>query len=1116
MTVVDQLEQVWLRLDGTQRDLVLGQLAEQGLATSETAVTAGQASMLFLEQVRPGNPGYRVAAVMRARGALDETALRRSLDILVARHQVLRSSFNHAGGQMRQVVQRFATARLDVHDLTGAGPGEVDSFVDDLLARPLAVDAPPLWRMHLVRVAQDEALVVLSLHHLICDGWSIGLLVAEVGEAYRALVRGEEPVLAPLPIQYGDYAAWLQERQADSRPDDPTRRWWADHLAGMPSALTLPTDLPRPAVQGFGGAAEPFTLPDTTMDAVARCAQQHGVTVFMVLLAAYQVLLSRFSGQHQVVVGVPDAGRHRAEVEPLIGFFVNMLPIAADLGGAPTFSELLAQTSGACRGAYGHAEVPFEAMVEDAGLARDLSRSPLFQAAFSYQAEPSARVDLGGDLVLERVPRPASGARFDVEVQAFATPQGLSGWFEYDPALFLPATMERLTRAFERLVAGVVADPARPVDRHALLDPEEEARVVSLATGPTTTWPGAGFLPELLDRSASEQPGAPALRDADRQLDQAGLAALRHRLAHLLLRRGLGRGAIIAVALERSLELVASLQGVMAAGAAYLPIDLGAPAERLAAVLARADLVITSREVAGTLGLEAVAPCPLWAWEDGVAELEACADHPPAVAIGGDDIAYVIYTSGSTGQPKGVANTHAGLRNRLLWMQDAYGLGPGDRVLQKTPYTFDVSVWEFFWPTLAAAELVVLPPGEHRDPTQVARAVRDDDITVLHFVPSMLRLFLPQPPAAEARRLRLVVCSGEALPRDLVDQFHTTYPGGRVALENLYGPTEAAIDVTAWACPAGETGPVPIGRPIANTSVHVLDPHRVPVPVGVIGELYIGGDNVAAGYIGREDLTRERFVPDPFAPGGRLYRTGDLGRLVDDGSPTGYLEYLGRADRQVKLRGQRIELGEIEDVLCRHPEVAAAVVSARTFGPGDVRLVGYVQPVEPGADVDGVALAGHLRRTLPEYMVPGLWMAVTEFPLSANGKCDESRLPQPDVPPVARTIVAPRDEVERLITGVWAEVLGVEQVGVDDAFFDLGGHSLLLIQVREKLAAALDRELSMVELFQHPTPATLAAHLRGASTTTAASDGRSRADLRLRAHAGQRRAAARRSHHQEG
>ncbi|WP_342373526.1 amino acid adenylation domain-containing protein [Propioniciclava soli] len=1117
MTALQGLEGAWLQLGEAQREAVLAQLADQGLGRSEAMVSPGQASMLFLEQLRPGNPGYRVAAVMRVHGPLDPDVLRAALDRVVARHDVLRSSFRHAGGTLTQVVERFASARLREHDLSGATASEVEEYVAELTALPLPVDEPPLWRMHLVRTAPAEALLVLHLHHLICDGWSIGLLVSEIGRAYRALLSGTEPELPELSIQYGDYAAWQRRRLDASVPADPARAWWQDHLAGMPAALALPTDRPRPAVQSFIGGAEGFSLDAATMVSVTRCARAHGVTAFMVLLTAFQVLLSRFSGQTKVVVGVPDAGRRRAEVEPLIGFFVNMLPIAADLGDAPSFVTALARTAAACKGAYANAEVPFETIVEDAHVDRDLSRPPLFQAAFSYQSEPSAGIDLGPGVAAERVARPANGARFDLEIQSFATEAGLSGWFEYDAALFDGPSVARLARAFESLVWGLVADPSRPIDRQPLMSASERDRVIALAGGPRVAWPAAGLIPELLDAAAAARPDEPALRDGERLLDHAGLAALRHRLARLLGERGLGRGSVVAVALERSLELVVSLQAVMAAGAAYLPVDLDAPAERLRDVLADADLLISTADVAHRLGDgESLAACPEWLWDRDGAEIDGFDSAAPDVEILPDDLAYVIYTSGSTGRPKGVANTHRGLRNRLLWMQDAYPIGPGDRIAQKTPYTFDVSVWEFFWPTLAGAALVMLPPGDHRDPAAVARLVRDAAITTMHFVPSMLRLHLAQGEAAQATALRRVICSGEALPRELVQQFHAVFPGERVALENLYGPTEAAIDVTAWPCRAGEDGPVPIGRPIANTSVHVLDAHREPVPLGVVGELYLGGDNVAAGYVGRPDLTAERFVPDPFEPGGRLYRTGDLGRLVDDGGPVAVVEYLGRADRQVKLRGLRVELGEIEAVLVTHPTVAGAVVSARTFGTGDVRLVGYVQPA-PGAEVDGAELGSHLRRYVPDYMVPGIWLSVAGFPLSANGKCDESKLPQPDVTPTQRTVVAPRDDLERLITGVWAETLGIEQVGVDDAFFDLGGHSLLLIQVRERLGELLGRELSMVELFQHPTPAALAAHLRGTSTNSAATAGRGRADQRLRARSGQRRADLRRTQHrQEG
>lgn len=1113
MSVATELDAWWDGLDRAGREAALAELAEQGLSTTEMPVTAGQAAMLFLEEMQPGNPAYQVHAVARATGPLDMAGLRAALQVVVNRHETLRCRFRRDGSTMAQVVDRYAIADLDVLDVDG-GEAAAEAVIAGLLAEPILVDRSPLWRLHVLRTGPEESLLVLRLHHLVCDGWSIGLFVAELGASYRARAQGGTRTLPELSIQYGDYAAWSSEQDEVATAEAPGRRWWQEHLKDMPSALSLPTDLPVPPVQSFRGGSEPFALSGETIEAVAALGRAHGATPFMVLLTAFQVLLTRLSGQDAVVVGVPDAGRRRTEVEPLIGFFVNMLPVAVDLSGPVTFSEALVRCRDACRGGYAHGAVPFERIVEDAGRPRDLSRPPLFQTAFSYQAEPFERIDMGADLRMERVPRPAPGSRFWLEIQSFSTPEGVAGWFEYDAALFRPSTVAQWCRSFELLVESALAGPAVEVDRLPLLTPAERAKVVGLGSGETRTWPGVGILPELVDAAVAAHGSSPAVTAGGRTLDYADFGSLRNRFGYALRARGLGVGNVVAVALERSTRMVVSLHAVMAAGAVFLPVDLAAPEERLRSVLQHADLLVTTSDVlAATDGLASAANCPVWLWDEEGGRLADLPDGPLPVEAGPEDPAYLIYTSGSTGLPKGVVNTHRGLRNRLLWMQDAYDIGPGDRVLQKTPYTFDVSVWEFFWPLFTGAELVVLPPGLHRDPARVAATVRDENISVLHFVPSMLRLHLNEPAARQAKALRWVVCSGEALPRSLVEKFHDVH-GTQArqvdgpALENLYGPTEAAIDVTSWSCSrAAASMPVPIGRPIANTSVYVLDGHGEPVPPGVVGELYLGGDNVALGYKGRPDLTAERFAPDPFRPGGIMYRTGDLGRLVEDGHIPGHLEYMGRIDRQVKLRGVRMELPEIEAVLNRHPAVRASVVSARTFGPGDVRLVGYVQEAGGGDCVDHSELTAHLRRYLPEQMIPGIWAQVEEFPLSANGKCDESKLPLPSVTRPERRVTPARDDLERTIVGTWVEVLGATDISVDDAFFDVGGHSLLLIQVRELLVERLGVELTMVDLFQHPTPAALAAFVRGNGGSTSEQEGRSRAARRVQARAATRRRA---------
>ncbi|MBQ1059238.1 non-ribosomal peptide synthetase [Micromonospora sp. C41] len=1048
-------------------------------------ISVMQQGIWFLEQLRPGNPAYLIPAAVRIRGPLDTALLRQAVDGIVARHESLRTTFELRDGRPVQVVHPALAIPLAETDLRGtpAGGDELEARIVAALREPFDITTGPLLRLALLRLGDDDCVLGVAMHHLVSDGWSVGVLLGELSTRYAALATGAEPALPELSVQYGDYAAWQQDwlRGEDLSAD---LAHWREHLAGAPAVLDLPTDRPRPPVQGFQGASQPFTLPEPVLTALGALGKQHGATTYMALLAAFGVLLRRYSGQDDVVVGVPMANRDRAEVEPLIGFFVNTLPVRVDLTGNPTFTELLGRVRDACLGAYAHQRVPFEKVVEALKPARDLSRPPIFQVGLSYQSDPLPTLALAG-VEFERLPLRAQGARFDLELQLFNDAGGVSGWFEYDRDLFEPATMARMAGHYRRIVELAVAGPHTAVDELPLLDADERDAVLALSRGEARRWPGAGWAHEQIAERARRTPELPAVRFAGRTVGYGELLRRANGLARRLRAAGVGPGVRVGLVLERSVELVVGLLAIWQAGGAYVPVDPGLPARRVALMLDDADpaVVLTQRRLGEKLSWDG----PLWFADELLTDdvpADAADDRPTPVR--GTDVAYVIYTSGSTGRPKGVPNTFAGIRNRLLWMQDAYGLGPGDRVLQKTPYSFDVSVWEFFWPLMTGATLVVARPDGHRDGAYLVDTIRSEQVTTVHFVPSMLQAFLREPDVERCVSLRRVICSGEALPRDLQDRFFTR---SAAELHNLYGPTEAAIDVTAWACRRDDSRPVPIGRPIANTQVYVLDRHLQPVPVGVPGELHIGGVNVALGYLNRPELTAERFVADPFAtpaptggaavtgdrdddrPPARLYKTGDLGRIRADGA----IEYLGRLDHQVKLRGFRIELGEIEAALTACPGVTEAVVVARAHG-GDTRLVAYL--AGPAVPATG-ELISRLKERLPDYMVPAVFTTLDALPLTPNGKVDRSALPEPDLarPELRSPYVAPRDELERTVAGIWRELLGVEQVGVDDNFFELGGHSLLMAEARLRLVAAAGRDVTLVELFQFPTVAALAGYL---------------------------------------
>ena len=1070
-------------------------------------ISLSQEGMWFLQQLDPSSAAYVMPAALRLTGPVHVELLARAVNEVVARHESLRTTFPVQDGRPVQSVLPRLVLGLPQEDLRGGDVEEaLQERISTVIREPFVLDEGPLVRVRLLQVDDSEHVLVVTMHHLISDGWSTGILFSEVATLYEASVTGGPARLPELALQYGDFAIWQRE-QFDGDAGYRDIDFWRDHLAGAPAALDLPTDRPRPAVHGFDGGSVQLSLDAKLMADLTTLARQEHATTFMALLAVFNVLLHRHSGQDSVVVGVPSATRERPELEPVIGYFLNLLPIRTDLDGDPTFRQVLARVRESAQGAYAHQGTPFDKVVEALRPPRDLSRTPLFQACFSYQNDPMPTNAMGG-LSLSRMPLTSGASRFDLEFQSFHDGGGLTGSFDYDRALFDQETIERLAGQFRHLAELAVAQPDTPVDRLSLLTGKERHEVLAHTNDTARDWPVEdGWIHRCFEARVRQAPQAEAVRFDGESLSYAELNSRANRLARRLCRLGVDRDVVVGVAMERSLDLVVSLLAVVKAGGAYLPLDPGYPRARLEYMLSDAapQVVLTQRGVLDGLGdLDGHVLC----LEELAAELVSEPEGDLEVEHEGKDLAYVIYTSGSTGRPKGVMNTHEAIRNRLLWMQEVYQLNATDRVLQKTPFSFDVSVWEFFWPLMSGATLVVARPGEHKDPAALFKTILREEITTLHFVPSMLQGFLREPGIEELAGLRRVICSGEALSRDLQDQF---FARSQAQLHNLYGPTEAAVDVTSWACRREpDPRPVPIGYPIANTQIHVLDRFLQPVPAGVPGELCIGGVNVARGYLGKPALTDERFIKDPFGqrPNARLYRTGDLARRRADGA----LEYLGRLDRQVKLRGFRIELGEIESALTDHPDVRQAVVVARTVQAGDVRLVGYLTGEgSPGSR----ELAAHLAQRLPEYMVPATFVILDELPLTPNGKVDEAALPLPDFGHrgLDTAFVEPRDGTEGQIAAAWQEVLGVDRVGLHDNFFELGGHSLLMPVLRDTLVRSLGREISLIELFQYPTVGSMAEFLHAPpeQAADALAGAHARAESRRNAEIQRRHSSARRA-----
>jgi amino acid adenylation domain-containing protein/non-ribosomal peptide synthase protein (TIGR01720 family) len=1025
-----------------------------------------------------GTRAYHLAMAVRLRGQLDSRALASAITALAARHESLRTTFGAVHGRPVQQIappSPIALPRIDLRDAqahrASPPPHVLARVLTSVQAAPFDLAQGPLWRVVLLRLDPETHVLAIVVHHIIADGQSMGALMRDVTALY-ASARDRRPArLAPLPIQYADYAVWQRAVLTDAAMARDVE-YWRTQLAAI-TPLALPTDRPRPAVSSNRGGVAWRTWSPSLSAQVPTWARAHGATVFMVLLAGWQALLARYAGQADVAVGVPIAQRPRAELEPLIGLFVNTLVLRAHVAGAMTWRALVAQVRSRALAAYAHQTTPFERVIEALDPARNLARPPLFQVLFVQHERPEPTPTLA-DLQLETIESRDAGAKFDLELGVRAAADGLRWRLSYAADLFDHDTAERMLAHLETLVDAALQDPGQSIAALPLLSAAERTQIVTTWNATARVWtddeaPQPASLAAWLERQASRTPAALAVWSEDEGTwTYAELHARANQLARRLQRLGVAAESRVAVWLPRSSQLIAALVGIIKAGGAYVPLDPSVPAARLVTQLVDVApvVVITDRAHAAEVPPGAYAIEVLGA-PDAASQQES--PTAPAITVAEAQLAYLVYTSGSTGQPKGVMNTHAGIVNRLAWMQAAYGLSTNDRVLQKTSIGFDVSVWEIFWPLVTGAAIVVARPGGQGDPEYLAGLIAGGGVTVMHFVPTMLEVFATSGALSACARVRLIVSSGEALPGRLAQRCATMWNG---RLENLYGPTEAAIDVTCQACTpeAIARAVVPIGRPIANTQIYVPDPSGEPAPIGVLGELYLGGVQLARGYWGQPALTAERFVPDSCGsiPGARLYRTGDVVRYLPDGA----VAYVGRADHQVKLHGNRIELGEIEATLRSLPAVRDAVVVLDS-GLGEPRLVAYV--VTAATPLDAQHLRETLRTTLPDYMVPAIVLTIDELPLTASGKVDRRALPAPPDarPALAAGYMMPRNAIEATLADAWGQVLRVDRVGVHDNFFALGGDSILALQALARARAA-GVHATPRQLFQHQTIADLA------------------------------------------
>jgi amino acid adenylation domain-containing protein len=1033
----------------------------------------------FLEYLDPGNPVNNRPMALRLKGPLSVPALEHSLSGILRRHQVLRAGFSSVEGRPVQVITEPSPLSLPVVNLGEIPPAERERHARRLAAaevrRPFVLSQGPLLRASLLRMDNEEHVLVLVAHHIVFDGWSARVLVKELGAVYESFAHGAPWPLPELAIQYADFAHWQRQR-VQGEALEAQLAYWKEKLAAPLPLLPLPTDRPRPAMQTHRGARQILTISSSLLKSLTDLGRREGATLFMTLLAVFQTLLHRYTGQDDLIVGSPVAGRTHVETEKLIGFFVNTLVLRSDLSGNPSFRELLRRVREVALDAYAHQDVPFEKLVEELQPKRDPGRTPLFQVLFNLENVPPSAVKTH-NLDIEEIELDSGTARFDLSMELVEKHGGLSCFLQYNSDLFDATTIARMAGHFRTLLEGIATDPDRHLGDLPLLTEEERHLLLVQWNATQADYPEDLCFHQLFEAQVERTPDAIAVVFEDRQLTYRALNCRANQLAHYLQKLDVGPEVLVGLYVERSLEMVVAVLGILKAGGAYVPLDPAYPALWIDRVLqdAQTPVLLTQEHLRTELsryGAQVVCLDADWP------AISAESERNPRNDIDPRNATYVIFTSGSTGRPKGVVVEHRSVLNFMTGLHKAVHADvprhPEQlRIGLNTPLTFDASVKDLVQ-ALNGHTLYILPSEVRADGEALLAYVRRHELDVLDCTPSHLELILAagmlqmQGPMPE-----MVLVGGEAIAEST---WQVLVQASGIAFYNLYGPTECTVVATLGHIQPANRRPT-IGRPLANTQIYLLDPQLEPVPVGVRGELCIGGLGVSRGYLRRPSLTAERFIPDPFSdqPGARLYRTGDLARYLPDGQ----IEFLGRLDHQVKIRGYRVELGEIETTLSQHPEVRDAVAMVREDTPAGRRLVAYVVPVQPESSPTTSELRRYLKQTLPDHMVPSAFVSLPALPLMPNGKVDRRALPVPGTlrPDLGEAFVAPRTPVEKVLAGIWAEVLALEQIGIHDEFFDLGGHSLLATQIVSRVRQTFQVELPLRRLFETPTVADLAARV---------------------------------------
>ncbi|MGA2224692.1 MAG: amino acid adenylation domain-containing protein, partial [Syntrophobacteraceae bacterium] len=1034
-----------------------------------------QQRLWFLNQLEPDSHAYNLSGGVKLKGRLRVDILNRSLSEIIFRHETLRTTFHEKDGKPIQVISPPSGLDLPVIDLhlqSGADrQAEIDQIVRKQAQDPFDLSKGPLLRSVLLRLDQEEHILLLTMHHIITDGWSLGVLVQEMATFYEAFSQGTIPPLPPLPIQYADFAEWQREWFQGEVLESQVS-YWKEQLGGDLPILALPTDRPRPAMPTYQGKIKSLVLSKTLHEALVALSQREGVTLFMTLLAAFQALLHRYTGQDDIIVGSPIANRNRLETEGLIGFFANTLVLRTDLSGNPTFRKLLVRVREMALGAYAHQDLPFERLVEELHVARDLSYNPLFQVMLVFQNASLEPLQLSG-LTLTPLATETGSAKFDLTLELIEGPRGLAGSIEYNTDLFDSDTIERMAGHFQILLQGIIANPDSRLSELQLLTEAERHQLLEW-NATQTDYPRDKCIQELFEEQVERIPDAVALVFKDQRLTYRELNRRANQLARHLRNLGVGPEVLVGICMERSLEMVVGLLGILKAGGAYVPLDSAYPRERLAFMVEDTRIAVLLTQRRTMPAIQDFALKMLCLDTDSAAIAGEDGENVP-VCSAADNLAYVMYTSGSTGTPKGVEVLHRGVVRLVINTNFARLDGKGT-FLQLAPISFDASTFEL-WAALLNGATCILYSADAPSTDKLAAHIRGHSVSTLWLTSSLFNAIIDEDPQS-LRGVSQVLIGGEQLSAPHVICAQENLPETQII--NGYGPTENTTFTCCYSIPQGlsrDTTMIPIGRPIANTEVYILDKHRQLVPINVHGELFAGGDGLARGYLNRPELTEEKFIPHPLSdkPGARIYKTGDLARYRPDGS----IECLGRIDHQVKLRGFRIELGEIEARVKDIEAVSNCVVALREDRPGDRRLVAYYV-ARDGDAISVPDVRGYLQSKLPEYMVPQHFVKLEAIPLTPNGKVDKKVLPKPVLEELSQEkFVAPRTEIESAVASVWQQVLKVDRVSVNSNFFELGGNSLLMVQVLNRIRGFSDKDIPIMALFQHPTIASLANYLVG-------------------------------------